>query len=204
MNTFHEPLSSKLSRVSGRNPRSLPDLSAYYRYIKYRDEQVRRTMRDVDRWNAHGSQAERCTSRWCDRGVTDIEYNLCDGHTHLRLELKEGYHLYNQSLIVHANPSTILFREVQLRQLYLERYGLRPNQKHDSWILSLVSDISWKDVRARGELINEKLVHRALNRPFYRTASEHFVRYSVKLARVCGCGACVANFPKETFFCKYF
>lgn len=204
MNDLREPLSSRLCRLAGKHKRCLPDISEYTRYIQFRDEEIRQNIRAEDVWNAAGPAAVgavRCTSMWCVAVVADRDYNLCAAHSALRLELKTNYHLYNQEMTIHANPSVILFREIQLRQLYLERYGLRPNKKHDDWLLSLLSDISWGDLRARGELQNDILVHRALNRPYYRTPAEHFERFQRKLARMCGCSVCEENFPEETL-CK--
>lgn len=207
MNNKHGHLSYTLCRLTGRPVFGLPDIQAYTNYINYRDEEIRQKIREEDKFSvlrlSSLSVVHKCQSNNdCEAIVYDESYNLCRPHNELRQELKVAYHLTNQVPPIQAWKSLVFFREVQLRQIYLERYSLRPNTEHDDWILTLVSEISWKEMRMSGELQRDAYVHRALNRPYSRTPSDNFKRFRLKLCHQCGCRKCERRFPDE-FAGKY-
>lgn len=196
-----------LNRLAGNNLRDLPSLHQYVEYFRERDEEVRANIRESESWDAPCSSqppiSARCTARWCRGVVTEGYHHLCRGHNGIRLEMREAYHLNDRWAPIHANASTVNFREIQLRQLYVEQYNIVPNPQHERWILELALSISWQDVRDRGELQYDSLVHRTLERRFYMSSSSNFDRCALEMARACGCQRCQFRFPLEVFG-KYF
>lgn len=208
MYSEREPLTYTLCRLTGKHYRGLPDIQAYTNHIRYRDEEIRQNLREKDRFvivsRSSLAVVYKCESKGdCGAVVCDESYSLCGPHNELRQELKYAYQLINPNPPIQALTSLVCFREIQLRQIYLERYNLRPNWKHEDWILYLLDNISWQEVSKMGELQRDAYVHRALNRSHYRGPSQSFQYHRINMCRACACPRCVFKSPYEEFG-KYF
>lgn len=191
-------LRRKLNSLAGNNPRDLPSLSLYIQYFYDRD--VENTVREP----CTIGDVPLCRMRNCQRGRTGAVYGLCRGHDDVRQEHLEAYHLSDWYFPTHANSSLVAFRELQLRQLYLQKYlTIEPDRGHELWVLRMANGIEWNDVRIRGELQCDRLVHSILKRNFYYAPEGSFGRCALKMARACGCKRCRERFPTEELR-KYF